>query len=69
MTFTYQWRRCDATGARCSDIAGAIGKTYMLTAGDVGATLRIHITAANSAGSSAATSAPTAVVATSLPRS
>ncbi len=65
MTFAYQWRRCDRTGAGCNDIAGATGKTYMLTAGDVGATLRFRITAANLAGSGAATSGPTAVIAAS----
>ncbi len=65
MTFAYQWRRCDRTRADCNDIAGATGKIYMLTKGDVGATLRVRITAANSAGASAATSMPTTAVAPS----
>jgi len=67
MTFAYQWRRCDRTGAGCKDIAGATGKTYLLTKGDIGATLNLRITAANSTSSSAANSAPTGVVAASSP--
>src|SRR4051794_9505302 len=27
-TFTYQWQRCDTSGAGCADVAGATGKTY-----------------------------------------
>ena len=34
--FQYRWRRCDAAGAACVNIAGAIGaaKTYTVTAAD-----------------------------------
>jgi hypothetical protein len=61
--YTYRWRRCDANGANCSDISGATKKTYVLTAADQGTTLRVRVTARNSAGTASATSAPTAVVA------
>jgi hypothetical protein len=61
-TYTYQWRRCDAVGGGCVDISGAIASTYPLTATDVGHTLRVRVTARNSAGSRTATSTPTAVV-------
>jgi hypothetical protein len=47
------------------DIAGATGSTYLLGSADVGATIRVVVTASNVAGSRAATSAPTAQVAVS----
>lgn len=62
ITLTYQWRRCDRTGANCSDISGATSKTHLLTSADEGTTLRVRVTARNSAGTASSTSAPTAVV-------
>jgi RHS repeat-associated protein len=61
-TFAVQWQRCDAAGA-CTDIGGAIGPSYTLTADDAGKTIRVKVTASNSGGSAVATSAPTAVIA------
>jgi hypothetical protein len=64
ISFGYQWRRCDSAGANCSNITGANAQTYTLTQSDVSSTVRVVVTASNSAGSSAATSAQTAVVTT-----
>jgi thermitase len=61
--FTYQWRRCDSSGANCASIAGATSAGYVVQTGDVGSTLSVSVTASNSAGSASAVSAPTAVVA------
>ncbi len=61
-SYSYQWRRCDAGGSSCSDIAAATSSTYALQAADVGATLRVTVTAANSSGSTSATSAQTGTV-------
>jgi len=63
-TYTYQWRRCDSSGASCVDIAGATASTYTLAGADAFSTIRVVVTAANSYGSASATSAQTAVVAT-----
>jgi len=61
-TYTYQWQRCDATGANCAAISGATAQTYTLQSADEGKTLRAVVTASNSSGSGSATSAQTAVV-------
>ncbi|MGB8004789.1 MAG: hypothetical protein WCF27_11080 [Gaiellaceae bacterium] len=61
-TYSYQWRRCDSTGASCADISGATASTYLLKDVDIGKTLRVRVTAKNSLGSTAATSTPTGVI-------
>jgi hypothetical protein len=61
-TFSYHWRRCDRTGASCSDIGGATAKTYLLNAADEGTSLRVRVTARNTRGSASSTSAPSAVI-------
>jgi hypothetical protein len=58
----YQWQRCESTGSNCAPVSGAMSQSYGVGAGDVGATIRVRVTAFNSGGSSSATSAPTAVV-------
>jgi hypothetical protein len=66
-SFSDQWERCNTTGSGCSAIVGATGRTYTLTAGDVGATIRVQETTANAAGSGApAASAPSAPVAANV---
>ena len=66
-TFTYAWQRCDATGAGCTPISGANASGYTPVAGDVGFTLRATVTATNTAGSVAATSAQSAPIAIAAP--
>jgi hypothetical protein len=74
-SFSYQWLRCDSSGANCSPISGATSQTYAVQAADAGLTLAVTVTGSNSAGSVPATSAPpvavtaaaSAPVSTSLP--
>jgi hypothetical protein len=58
--YTYLWSRCSTS---CTAIAGATETSYAVGPTDIGTTLRVTVTATNSLGSSAATSAPTSVVA------
>jgi hypothetical protein len=61
--YDYAWQRCDTAGAHCAGIGGAHAATYRLGSADVGHSLRVRVTASNSAGSSAVVSAPTGTVA------
>ena len=45
--FAYQWMRCDRGGENCASIGGASGPEHRLGAPDVGATLRVAVTAGN----------------------
>jgi hypothetical protein len=60
--YAYAWSRCDQTGSSCAAISDATASTYQLKQIDAGATLRVTVTATNSAGSTSAASVPTAVV-------
>ncbi len=65
LTYTYQWQRCDSSGSGCTDIAGQTDAGYEVDGGDLGSTLRVVVTATNTATppeSAAATSSQTAVV-------
>ena len=66
-SYAYQWRRCDTGGGDCAAIAGATLSTYTLTGTDVGATIRVAVTAANAGGQATATSDATGVVAPAAP--
>ncbi len=63
VTAGYQWRRCNSSGAECSDIAGATEREYTLSSSDVGHTLRVRVGAGGSVGSLVALSAPSLAVA------
>lgn len=50
LTYTYRWLRCDAAGANCVAIPGATSQSYLLTASDVGSTIRSEVTATEHSG-------------------
>lgn len=59
--FSFAWMRCDAAGDGCEQIA--TGATYTLALLDVGRSIRLRTTAANSAGeTTTATTQPTALI-------
>jgi peptidoglycan/xylan/chitin deacetylase (PgdA/CDA1 family) len=61
-SFAYQWSRCNVNGKGCTNIPSANSQTYLLTAGDVGFTIRVVVTATNNGGSTSATSNQTSLV-------
>jgi hypothetical protein len=61
-SFAYQWQDCNSAGAACANITGASASSYKLKASDVGHTVRAVVRAENEAGSSAVSSAATALV-------
>jgi hypothetical protein len=63
----FQWRRCNALGLSCADVAGAANGSYLVSPADLGSRLRVVVTATNVAGSASATSGATGVVAAAPP--
>jgi hypothetical protein len=62
-SFTYQWNQCDAAGATCAPIAGAVASTYVPGTADAGMRITVTVTATNSVSSKPVTSTPTNPVA------
>ncbi|HUF01645.1 MAG TPA: hypothetical protein VMN35_04390, partial [Gaiellaceae bacterium] len=62
ITYSFQWLRCNASGAECGEIAGATDNTYLLVAADLNRTIRVRVTARNDAGTRSAISNETAQV-------
>src|SRR5919204_2243803 len=60
IALSYKWLRCAADGASCAEIAAATASAYRPVRDDVGSTVRVAVTATNSAGTQTATSAATA---------
>jgi len=60
--YTYQWQKCDASGASCTAIPGAIAETYVVGTADVGARITVAVTGANSVTTATAVATPTAAV-------
>ena len=63
LTKTWQWQRCTAGAAGCTNVAGATASTYKLTSADVGSKLRVVEIVSNAGGSNFAGSTLTATVA------
>lgn len=56
-SYAYQWQRSTGSGATWTAISGAMGTTYTLGSADVGAQIRVAVSATNSAGSATANAA------------
>ncbi len=64
LPFTYQWQRCDSSGANCTNISGATANSYTPTGADVGYKIRAVVTGHNADGGTPAASNLTAAVVT-----
>ena len=61
VSYAFQWLRCSSPST-CAPITGAVSDRYALTETDVGASLRVDVTATNGAGSATASSGLTAPI-------
>jgi hypothetical protein len=62
ITYTYEWRRCNAAGASCAAIPGATAQSYIVQTADAGSRIVLAVTAKNVAGTATAVSPPTDVI-------
>jgi GH25 family lysozyme M1 (1,4-beta-N-acetylmuramidase) len=62
LTFTYQWRLCDAAGTTCTAISGSTGESYRPVSTDVGHSLKVVVTATSATGPATATTIASATV-------
>ena len=66
-TYAYQWQIATSPTSGWSNVSGATGSTLALPSGDVGASLRVGVTAANASGSATAYSGPVGPVGSGVP--
>ncbi|MFL5970212.1 MAG: family 43 glycosylhydrolase [Gaiellaceae bacterium] len=66
ISYRTSWQRCDNSGAGCTQIPAVAGASYTLTPADVGAAIRVAVTAQNAFGTRTVASRPTSRV-TALP--
>ena len=57
--YAFQWELCNGSGASCEPISGAKESKYTIPDGEAGSTLRVTVTASNSAGNASSTSEAT----------
>lgn len=67
ISYQFQWKRCDTSGANCTSISGADQQTYQLANGDSGHAMRVVVTATNAGGQAQATSGATGTVTAGKP--
>ena len=67
ITYGYQWEACNTAGESCTNISGATSAAYTIAHAQVGETIRVRVTAKNSAGEASVSSAQTGTVAASAP--
>ena len=61
-SYDYKWQQCTQIAIACSNIVGATGRTYGVTADDAGSRFRVLVTAHSAGGQATAASTLSAVV-------
>jgi fibronectin-binding autotransporter adhesin len=67
ISYSYEWKLCNALGNACEAISGASGSSLKLDPSEIGKTLAVVVTATNAAGSTSATSSLSGLIAALLP--
>jgi hypothetical protein len=67
-SLSYQWQRCNQSGAGCTDLFGATALTYTPSSADVGSSIRVRVKATNEAGETIAFSSPSDTIGPRLTR-
>jgi hypothetical protein len=67
-SYAYQWQRSADGGASWNAIPGATAPTYVINASDLGANLRVTVTALNSAGAGSASSGAAGPIVAAAPQ-
>lgn len=49
-SFAFQWQQCDENGGACANVSGATSRTYGVRNADQNKTMRVLVTASNTAG-------------------
>ncbi len=62
MTYAYQWQDCNSTGENCTNVVGVNSSSHSVTEAELAHTVRVVVTASNSAGNVAQASIPTSLV-------
>ncbi len=62
LSYSYQWERCNVSGAECTILPGATNQAYTVRYGDEEHTLAVLVTAANAGGSGTGTTTTSAMV-------
>jgi hypothetical protein len=62
LSYTYEWRRCNANGDACTPIPGATATSYVVTGADIGSRIVVAVTARNALGAASIQSSPSNVI-------
>jgi hypothetical protein len=62
ISYAFQWKRCNQTADSCTEIAAATTAAHLVSPSELGATLRVRVTATNGFGSARVHSPPTSAI-------